>query len=97
MDVPTPADLKRAQSRLALIREDISTRLWPVMQGMSSPRFNELMDLMALQQYKGEQRTMDNHRALDARLAQADRFTLGVLLRPGRLFVAGEPDDPHVT
>ena len=97
MDVPTPADLKRAQSRLALIREDISTRLWPVMQGMSSPSFNELMDHMAALQLKGEQRTMDAHLALDRRLGQVDRRTLGVLLAPGRLFVAGEPDDPHVS
>ena len=96
MDVPTPADLKRAQCRMAVIRDDISTRLWPVMQGMSSPSFNELMDHMALLQFRGEQQTMDDHRALDRRLGQADRRTLGVLLRPGRLLVAGEPEDPHV-
>ena len=97
MDVPTPADDKRARCRLASIREDISTRLWPVMQGMSSPSFNELMDHMALLQFRGEQQTVDDHCALERRLGQADRRTLGVLLRPGRLIVAGEPDDPQVT
>ncbi len=97
MDIPTPADVKSAQSRLASIREDISTRLWPVMQGMSSPAFNELIDHMALLQLTGEQRTLDENRALDRRLGQADRRTLGVLLRPGRLFVAGEPEDPNLT
>ena len=93
MDVTIPGDARRAQNRLASIREDISTRLWPVMQGMSSPSFNELMDHMAQLQFQGEQRTVDEHRALDRRLGMADRRTLGILLTPGRLIVAGEPED----
>ena len=81
MDARTPADLERAHIRLASIREDISTRLWPVNAGMTSPDFNELMDQMALLQFNGEERVADEHRALDRHRGQSDRGALGYFLR----------------
>lgn len=52
----TSTDNALAQARLAAIREDISTRLWPVNAEMSSEDFNELMDQMALLQLRFEYR-----------------------------------------
>jgi hypothetical protein len=94
MDTPTPADLKRAQFRLAVIREDISTRLWPVNAGMSSHAFNELMDQMALLQFTFEQRVAHDHLAIDRRLGVPDRRELDAVLRARRVFADDTPDDP---
>jgi hypothetical protein len=94
MDTPTPAELKRAQSRLAAIREDISTRLWPVNAGMSSHAFNELMDQMALLQFTFEQRVAHDHLVIDRRLGAPDRRELDAVLRSHRAIVGDAPDDP---
>ncbi len=76
MSDPTPTDVKRAQVRLAEIREDISTRLWPVNSGMSSDMFNDLMDRMALLQYNFEQRVAQEGREGERRQGELDRRTL---------------------
>ena len=76
MSASTPAEIKRAQQRIAAIREEISTRLWPVNSGMSSDMFNDLMDRMALLQYNFEQRVFEDGREGDRRLGELDRRTL---------------------
>ena len=68
------ADAARWQRRLAEMREDISTRLWPIMQGMSSVRFNALMDQMALLQFNGERTSCAvNLVEVNRRLGTSDR------------------------
>jgi hypothetical protein len=62
----------RAQARLATIREEISTRLWPVNAGMSSRDFNELMDQMALLQFSFEYRAGKTP-SVDRRLGVGER------------------------
>jgi hypothetical protein len=62
----------RAQARLAAIREEISTRLWPVNAGMSSRDFNELMDQMALLQFSFEYRA-GKPPSVDRRLGVGER------------------------
>ncbi len=91
MDEPTPADILRWQSRLAEIREDISTRLWPVNQDMSSASFNELMDQMAALQLNCERRIAEGTLEGDRRVGQLDRRTLA-LLREAAV-VAESPTD----
>ncbi len=76
MTASTPAEIKRAQQRIAAIREEISTRLWPVNSGMSSEMFNDLMDRMALLQYNFEQRVVEDGREGDRRRGELDRRTL---------------------
>ena len=76
MIASTPAEIKRAQQRIAAIREEISARLWPVNSGMSSEMFNELMDRMALLQYTFEQRVVEDGREGDRRRGELDRRTL---------------------
>ena len=78
MNDPTAADLKRAQLRIAVIRADISTRLWPVNSGMSSDMFSDMMDRMALLQYTFEQRTANEVHEGERRRGELDRRT-----RPG--------------
>lgn len=73
MDGLSSADIRRAQLRVAVIREDISTRLWRVNAGMSSLMFNELMDSMALLQFNGEQTRCQQLREGDRRLGTMDR------------------------
>lgn len=46
-----------AQRRIAAIREDISSRIQSITKGMSSGRFNGLVDQMAQLQFKFEQRS----------------------------------------
>ena len=65
MDNRTAANTLRARDRVAEIREDISTRLWRVNQGMSSASFNELMDEMALLQFRCERRFAEDRVAVD--------------------------------
>lgn len=60
-------------ARIAWIREDISTRLWHVNAGMSSERFNELMDGMALLQYNCERRVSGGFDDEDRRSGIVDR------------------------
>ncbi|CAN5908007.1 hypothetical protein BH11GEM2_BH11GEM2_35010 [soil metagenome] len=79
MDEPTPADILRAQVRLAEIREDISSRLWNVNQGMSSASFNEVMDQMAVLQFSCERRIVEGALDGERRLGQLDRRTLSAL------------------
>ena len=55
MQTSSPADRQRFRARLATIRENISSRLWPVTAGMTSASFNELVDQMARIQLCGEQ------------------------------------------
>lgn len=76
---PTPADILRSQLRLAAIREDISTRLWPVNQGMSSVSFNELMDQMAVLQFCSERRICEGILDEDRRLGQLYLRALAVV------------------
>ena len=76
MSDPTPTDVKRAQVRLAAIREDISTRLRPVNSGMSADMFNDLMDRMALLQYNFELRVAQEGREGERRRGELDRRTL---------------------
>ena len=66
MDNRTAANTIRARDRVAAIREDISTRLWRVNQGMSSASFNELMDEMALLQFRCERRIVEGSVAVDS-------------------------------
>ena len=73
MDSPPQYDVRRAHSRLAAIREDISSRLWHVTEGMSRIAFGELMDQMALLQFNFEQRAKDEYLAIDRRMGQSDR------------------------
>lgn len=76
MNDPTPAEIKRAQLRIAAIREEISSRLWPVNAGMSSDMFNDLMDRMALLQYNFERRIVDDGLSGERRRGELDRRTL---------------------
>ncbi|MEP6620319.1 MAG: hypothetical protein ABJE47_13430 [bacterium] len=48
--------------RLAAIREDISSRLWFINQGMESAKFNALIDSMADLQERHEDRMLDQLR-----------------------------------
>ena len=65
---------ERAQLRLAEIRADISSRLWPVNAGMSSAVFNELVDQMARLQLNFELRAAaSNAGELDTRAGPRDR------------------------
>ena len=66
----TPLD-ERAQRRLAEIRAEISSRLWPVNAGMSSASFNELMDQMARLQLNFELRA--GTEPVDTRAGAGDR------------------------
>ena len=97
MDVPSAAEIQRAKLRVAEIRVDISTRLWPVNAGMSSAMFNDLMDRMALLQFNCEQRYTEELREGDRRLGALDRRSLGSLLTPRRLKVDATPkkEEPH--
>ncbi|CAN5918872.1 hypothetical protein BH11GEM1_BH11GEM1_17100 [soil metagenome] len=72
---PTPDELKRAQLRIAAIRDEISSRLWPVNSGMSTEMFNDLMDRMALLQYNFEQRIVTEGREGERRQGELDRRT----------------------
>ena len=76
MTASTPAEIKRAQQRIAAIREEISTRLWPVNSGMNAEMFNDLMDRMALLQYNFERRTIEDGLDGDRRRGELDRRTL---------------------
>ena len=76
MNGSTAAEIKRAQQRIAAIREEISSRLWPVNSGMSAEMFNDLMDRMALLQYNFEQRVVEDGREGDRRRGELDRRTL---------------------
>lgn len=82
MDAPSAAEIRHAQLRVAAIREDISTRLWSVNAGMSSPMFNELMDRMALMQFNFEQRYSEQLRESDRQLGLLDRPSLGAMPSP---------------
>lgn len=82
MNDPTPAEIKRAQLRVAAIREEISGRLWPVNSGMSTDMFNDLMDRMALLQYNFEQRIVEEGREGERRRGELDRRTLPGLPPP---------------
>ena len=73
MNDPTPAEIERAQLRVAAIREEISTRLWPVNSGMSTDMFNDLMDRMALLQYNFERRIVEEGREGERRRGELDR------------------------
>jgi hypothetical protein len=65
---------QRAQSRLAEIRADISTRLWPVNAGMSAADFNVLMDQMSRLQLNFELRAAANiSDQIDTRAGERDR------------------------
>lgn len=75
MDAPISDELKRAQLRIAEIREDISSRLRPVNSGMSVDVFNDLMDRMTLLQYNFEQRVMTEGRDGERRRGELDRRT----------------------
>ena len=75
MNAPSPAELKRAQLRIAAIRENISSRLAPVNADMSPEMFSDLMDRMALLQYNFEQRVVEEGRAGDRRRGELDRRT----------------------
>ena len=66
-----PAHLRLA--RLVEIREDISTRLWHINAGMSSERFNALMDGMALLQYNCERRVESGFDDAERREGPPDR------------------------
>ena len=81
----SPADLLRAETRIAAIREDISGRLWSVNQGMCRVSFNELMDNMALLQFNFERRIAEEGMDGDRRIGQADRRTLFAQLDPKRV------------
>lgn len=76
MNAPTPAEIKRAQLRIAVIREDISSRLLPVNSGMSAEMFDDLMDRMALLQYNFERRTAEEVRDGERRRGEMDRRIL---------------------
>ena len=65
--------LEQRTLRLAGIREDISSRLWPIMTGMSSGDFNMLMDGMALLQYNCEARVSAGYRESERREGLPDR------------------------
>ncbi|CAN5905966.1 hypothetical protein BH11GEM1_BH11GEM1_05970 [soil metagenome] len=96
MDAPSTAEIRRAQLRVAAIREDISTRLWPVNAGMSSLMFNDLMDRMALLQFNCERRYSEQLREGDRRLGLIDRRSLGSILSARRSKVDEAPkEDPH--
>ena len=73
MDAPISDELKRAQLRIAAIREDISGRLRPVNSGMSAGAFNDLMDRMALLQYNFERRVMTEGLDGERRQGELDR------------------------
>jgi hypothetical protein len=96
MDVPSSADIRRAQVRVAAIREDISTRLWGINAGMSSLMFNDLMDRMALMQFTCEQRYSEQVCEGDRRLGLLDRRSLDTLLSPGRPKVDEAPKEDTV-
>ena len=81
MDDKSAAASAVAQARLATIREDISSRLRSVNQGMSSVEFNALMDQMALLQLKFEQRAAEEMVEIDRRIGEADRRADANLLR----------------
>jgi hypothetical protein len=78
MDVPSSAEIRRAQVRVAAIREEISARLWRVNAGMSSLMFNDLMDRMAVMQFTCEQRYSEHPREVGS----FDRRLLDSLLSP---------------
>jgi hypothetical protein len=82
MDVPSSAEIRRAQVRVAAIREEISARLWRVNAGMSSLMFNDLMDRMAVMQFTCEQRYSEQPREGDRRVGSFDRRLLDSLLSP---------------
>ena len=91
MDAATPAEILRSRARLAEIREDISSRLWSVNQGMSSVNFNELMDQMALLQFSCERRIAEGQNEGNKRVGPPERRRLSALL--GEPFVKRAPDD----
>ena len=62
-----------ADPRLAAIRDDISTRLWRINAGMSSVRFNALIDNMALVQFDGERRVQVGDRRFALRIDDEPR------------------------
>ena len=68
---------ERAQRRLAEIRAEISSRLWPVNAGMSSESFNELMDQMARLQLNFELRAGAGTAPVDTRAGVGDRRAPG--------------------
>ena len=73
-DSSSAALTERAQLRLAEIRADISSRLWPVNAGMSSATFNELVDQMARLQLNFELRAAAiNAGEIDTRAGPHDR------------------------
>ena len=67
MQASSPGDRQRNRARLATIREDISSRLWPVTAGMTSGSFNELVDQMARIQLQGEQGAEELNRVASLR------------------------------
>lgn len=90
---PTPPPLtERAQVRLAEIRTDISTRLWPVNIGMSSASFNELMDQMSLLQLRFEL-SSSGARPVDTRRGPNDR-RVGPPAAPSSETPPGDPPTP---
>ena len=70
----TSARAEPSPNRLAEIRADISTRLWPVNAGMSSQDFNELIDQMSQLQWNFELRAAaSNSSQIDTRASASDR------------------------
>lgn len=67
-DAPSTAKVRNAQVRVAAIRDDTSTRLWPVNAGMSSLVFNDLMDRIPLLQFNCDRRYSEQLREGDRRL-----------------------------
>lgn len=92
MDDPVIPPATRAQFRFAEIREDISTRLWPINQGMSSSVFNALMDQMALLQFNCEQRGLETMVEGDRRLGDPDRRFPASVLLPKRPAMPEQPE-----
>lgn len=96
VSIPSPAAV-RAQLRFAEIRENISSRLWSINQGMSSRAFNRLMDQMAHLQHKFEQSNVDEIREIDRSICGAERrLRTGVLRADGVAVAKTLADtDPH--
>ena len=73
MHPPTRAETSQAQLRFAVIRSEISGRLWAIRTGMSNAAFNSLVDEMSLLQLNAESRDVGGPAHVETRLSPLDR------------------------